>query len=359
MRPSGLAPTTRVERSVRLSMSIPATIVVVPRERFALTRRSLDSIYENTSCPFKLVYVDGGSPAATRRYLEAQAKQRGFALLRRDYYLTPNEARNLGFAQVETPYTVFVDNDVLVTPGWLEALIACADDTKAWVVGPLYCMGELETPIVHMAGGRAYIDEQQGVRRFYEVQRFWGVPLSQVRPRLHREACEVVEFHCMLVRTEVVQRLGPFDEQLMSALENPDFCMSVRAAGGEVYLEPAALVTYLHPPPCAWRDLPYFFLRWSEQWNRASLRRFREKWNLPDNDPSLVAQFHAWTGWRRQVLPPSVSTLRRIFGWRFGNLINRGLEAIEAALNRWLVRDRRRAVRGPRTTLVREGARHD
>ena len=340
-------------------MSIPATIVVVPRERFALTRRSLASIYENTSCRFKLVYVDGGSPAATRRYLEAQAKQRGFVLLRRDYYLTPNEARNLGIEQVETPYTVFVDNDVIVTPGWLEALIACADDTKAWVVGPLYCMGELETPIVHMAGGRAYIDEQQGVRRFYEIQRFWGEPLSQVRPRLHREPTEVIEFHCALVRTEVVRRLGPFDEQLMSALENPDLCMSVRAAGGDVYLEPAALVTYLPPPPCAWRDLPYFLLRWSEQWNRASLRRFREKWNLPDNDPSLVAQFHAWSGWRRQVLLPAVSTLRRIFGWRLGTLINGRLEDIESALNRWLVRDRRRSLRSHRTRLVPEGGRHD
>jgi GT2 family glycosyltransferase len=163
----------------------------------------------------------------------------------------------------------------------------------------------------------------------------------------------------MLVRTEVVRRVGPLDEQLMSALENPDLCMSVRAAGGEVYLEPAALVSYLPPPPCAWRDLPYFLLRWSEQWNRASLRRFREKWNLPGDDPSLVAQFHSWAGWRRQVLLPSVSTLRRIFGWRLGTLINRGLEAIETALNRWLVRDRRRTQRGLQTTLVREGARHD
>lgn len=51
--------------------------------------------------------------------------------MRRDCNLTPDETRNLGMAQVKTPYTVFVDNDVLVTPGRLEPLIACADDTKA------------------------------------------------------------------------------------------------------------------------------------------------------------------------------------------------------------------------------------
>lgn len=39
------------------------TIVVSPRERFSYTRESLESIYEHTKAPFKLVYVDGGSPS--------------------------------------------------------------------------------------------------------------------------------------------------------------------------------------------------------------------------------------------------------------------------------------------------------
>jgi len=37
------------------------TIVVVPRERFSLAARSLQSIYEQSDVPFRLVYVDGGS----------------------------------------------------------------------------------------------------------------------------------------------------------------------------------------------------------------------------------------------------------------------------------------------------------
>ena len=39
-----------------------ATIVIVPRERFSLTRRNLESIYDCADAPFELVYVDGGSP---------------------------------------------------------------------------------------------------------------------------------------------------------------------------------------------------------------------------------------------------------------------------------------------------------
>jgi len=34
-----------------------------------------------------------------------------------DRCLAPNEARNMGVGEVTTRYVVFIDNDVLVTPG--------------------------------------------------------------------------------------------------------------------------------------------------------------------------------------------------------------------------------------------------
>lgn len=342
-----------------MTTTAEVTLVVVPRERFGMTRRSLESIYANTDLPFTLIYVDGGSPAATRRYLAAQARERGFRLLRTNRHLTPNEARNLGIAQATTRYIVFVDNDVLVTPGWLEALVRCARDTGAWVVGPLYCMGELEQQTVHMAGGHAHIFEQGGVRRFLEDQRLWGAPLPQVRPGLRREPCELVEFHCMLVASHVFQRLGPLDEGLKSALENPDFCMSVRQAGGEIYLEPTAVITYLPPPPLAWSDLHYFLRRWSHAWNRASLRRFREKWNLPEDDPALAQQFKAWTWWRRQALVPPGSLLARALGSRFGPSLARCLSRVEGPLNRWFVHDHPAPRARKRRPPGERAARHD
>lgn len=50
------------------------TIVVVPRERFSYTRESLESIYQNTELPFKLIYVDGNSLRPVKEYLETQAQ---------------------------------------------------------------------------------------------------------------------------------------------------------------------------------------------------------------------------------------------------------------------------------------------
>lgn len=316
------------------------TLVVVPRERFQIARRSLEDIYARTTYPFSLVYVDGNSPPSTRRYLEAQAGRLGFRLIRTDEYLTPNQARNLGAAVVSTRYLVFLDNDVLVTPGWLEALVRCAEETDAAVVGPLYCHGELDEGIVHMTGGHAHIFDDSGTRRFLEDHRFHGRPLATVRPLLRRDVCEMVEFHCMLVRTETFRRLGPLDERLKSALENPDFCMSIRQAGGTVYFEPDALITYLPPPPLAWSDLPYFMLRWSDAWNRASLERFREKWGLGHDDPNLTRQFRAWTRWRRQALVPHRSLRARVLASRRGSRVAHLLGQMESILNRWCIADR-------------------
>jgi hypothetical protein len=57
------------------------TIIVSPREQFGMARRSLESIYQHTSIPFDLVYVDTRSPRSHRRWLERESKDRGFKLL--------------------------------------------------------------------------------------------------------------------------------------------------------------------------------------------------------------------------------------------------------------------------------------
>jgi glycosyltransferase involved in cell wall biosynthesis len=108
------------------------TIVIVLRERFSYTRESLASIFEHTcNVPYELVYVDGGSPSHVRRFLIDAAEQHDFTLVRTPHYLPPNRARNLGLQYVRTKYVVFYDNDVIVSTGWLSALVKCAEGTAA------------------------------------------------------------------------------------------------------------------------------------------------------------------------------------------------------------------------------------
>lgn len=266
-------------------MEIPqVTLVIVPRERFSDTERSLHNIYEHTTFPFRLVYISAGAPPHIKQFLERESRQRDFQLVNVEHYLAPNEARNLGLCEVKTKYVVFMDNDARVRRGWLEALVRCAEETGASVVGPLYLEGEIEptgeaeSDTIHMAGGVSHIEQERGKRILYDEHLLAGKRLTAQRNQISKGPRDYVEFHCMLVRTHVFERVGALDEQLLSINEHMDFCFDVRKAGGSVYLEPAAVTSYVAPPLyCDWHDLAYFMLRWSEVWNRTSANRFNEK----------------------------------------------------------------------------------
>jgi GT2 family glycosyltransferase len=286
------------------------TIAVVPHERFSLTKRSLEGILAHREPSTDLVFIDGGSPPLVRQYLEQQAARQSFRLISTEKYVAPNVARNLAAAEVRTKYVAFVDNDVLVSAGWLQRLVDCAESTGAWVVGPVCCRREPAATRIHSAGGAADIVASGGRRAFRETRPHYGRLLAEIGPTLPREPVGQIELHATLVRMEAFARLGPLDERLAGAVEHSDLCLAVRSHGGEVYREPASVVTYVPPPPFDPLDLPYFQLRWSDAWNRASLERFCEKWELAEDDPGIRALCDRLTDHRRLRLEPLRRLLR-------------------------------------------------
>ncbi|KJH72538.1 glycosyltransferase family 2 protein [Aliterella atlantica] len=310
------------------------TIVVVPRERFSCTQQSLESIYEYTEFPFKLIYVDGNSPNKVRRYLEAKSKDKNFELIRTNYYLSPNHARNIGLSRVDTKYLVFVDNDVIVSPGWLKALVDCAEETDATVVGPLMCEKQPIHQRVHFAGGESrVVTDIKGRRHLREKMYKQGHNAVQLRPQLKRTQTELAEFHCTLVRTEIFNRIGYLDEAMLNTKEHLDFCMTVAQVGGTVYFEPDSLVTYVPGPPLELTDLHFYMLRWSDAWTLGSLQRIRAKWNLSED--GYFQTKYKKLGVRRiaTIIKPLVRQLS--FGYE-NKPLKRMLKKLDRKFNRYL-----------------------
>ncbi len=310
------------------------TIVAVPRERFSCTQQSLESIYEHTEIPFKLIYVDGNSPPKTQSYLQEQAQKRDFKLIRTECYLYPNQARNIGLKQVDTKYLVFIDNDVIVTPGWLNSLVDCAEKTNAAVVGPLMCQYEPLHEVVHFAGGEAHIwQDKTGRRRLREKMYLQGKQVTDVREELKRTETELAEFHCVLVRRDIFDSLGMLDEAFLNTKEHLDFCMSVREAGAKVYFEPDCVVTYLPGESLETSDLHYYMLRWSNAWQLASLKRMQQKWNLAE-DAYFTTKYKRLC-WRRYgtIIEPLARRLTFGIGTSF---MARAIATIDNGVNRIL-----------------------
>ncbi len=310
------------------------TIIVVPRERFSHAQTSLESLYEHTQIPFNLVYVDGNSPKKLKRYLEKQSEVRGFKLLHTDNYLYPNQARNLGVQHANTRYIAFVDNDIVVSPGWLKALTQCAEETNAAVVGPLMCQHEPLHKEIHFAGGESHIwVDKLGRRRLREKMLHQGKQVAAIRKQLKRTQTELAEFHCVLVRRSIFEKTGQLDKAMLNTKEHLDFCMTVREAGGTVYFEPDALVTYVPGPPQEMADVHYYMLRWSDEWTLASLHHFRDKWNLAED--GYFMDKYKKLGWRRYgtIIYPFAQKLTIGLA---SNFVARILAKLEHYLNRYL-----------------------
>lgn len=268
------------------------TVIVAPRERFSPAAECFEHLVRHT--PTKEVqwlYVDTGVPEDLRNRIQTAAPVEWLSAPR---YASPNQARNVGLAAARGKYVVFMDNDVLVNPNWLDPLIQCAEETEAWVVGPLYMIGDQ----VHMAGGKLCFEDGPMGRILREEHQHADCSLEELS--LNRQRCDYVEFHCMLVRRE---RMQPLSEELLSLHEHLDLCLSVQARGGSIFLEPASQVTYLTPPPFETADIPFFTLRWCEAWNRSSTLYFKAHWqvvSIPTEEDDVDALVWA-RGHRRRL----------------------------------------------------------
>jgi GT2 family glycosyltransferase len=311
------------------------TIVVVPRERFAFTEHSLESIERHTTVPHRVVYVDGKAPRPVKRYLERKAAEGAIELVRADRYLSPNQARNIGMRHVRTPWVVFVDNDIVATPNWLDALLACAAETGASIVGPLYLEGDPADRIIHMAGGDMSLDGEFGRRHFSTTHRLQGTAIDDAPAPLVREPCGFVEFHCLLVRAGLFDEIGPLDEELLNTREHLDLCLRAQDAGREVWFEPASHVTYATPPPLPWSDIPYFLLRWSDAWGSTSLDHFCAKHGI---DPGYADRLGIMRARRQIVFLPLRRVTRPALGVRGDQLFAKVLSRVERTINRLVVR---------------------
>jgi hypothetical protein len=255
------------------------TIVVTPRERYAVARRNLESLAANTPENHRLVYVAPGAPAAVQQYLRDACAARGYELILRPDYLAPNPSRNLGLAQANTRYVVFIENDVVVEPGWLGALLRCAEQEQADIVSPLCLIGDPADRNVHSFGGVLLLENGAGTTLLREQHHCGPICLRTDPRRLSRMASDYSEFHCALLRRSVFERLGPLDEQILGAAEHIDLALHLRALGCRGFAEPDAVVSYL-PQAYTLADLDTYAVRWSDAWYFPTMQHLGKKWNL-------------------------------------------------------------------------------
>lgn len=268
------------------SLKPRVTLVMTVRERHRLTLMAIESILGNTAVPLRLVFAHGGIPGWLGAALAALERAGRLAVRHFPGLHWPQQLRRAVAGEIDTEYVVFIDNDVLVSSEWLERLVECADQTGAGSVGPLYLWGDgMSPPRVHMAGGMLHEAPGEGGRHLEEEHRH--INADPARLALRRGPCDYVEFHCMLVRTELARRDGVLDDAIACVHEHIHVALSLRALGHATWLEPAAQVNYLAYAPQVLEDLALLRQRWNAEATEASIAAFCRRWDVLPDDRSF------------------------------------------------------------------------
>lgn len=177
--------------------------------------------------PFEVIVVDNGSTDGTPELLERFASRFAPQALRIVRHATNQgfaRGCNSGAAAARTDRLLFLNNDVVLEPGSMGAMLSLAGTTADWgAIGArlLYPDGTLQH-----AGIGFDRDGRPG-------HRFRGHPADLERALVSGEL-QAVTGACLLVDGPLFQALGGFDERFRNSFEDVDLCLRIREAGRRV-----------------------------------------------------------------------------------------------------------------------------
>src|SRR5579883_3442320 len=107
------------------SQSLWQVDVVIPVfNQLAFTRQCLESLQRHTVLAVRVIVVDNGSTDGTAEYLRGCSH---IKLIRNSENLGCAAAWNQGVKAAVAQWVVILNNDVVLTPGWLEGLLGAAE----------------------------------------------------------------------------------------------------------------------------------------------------------------------------------------------------------------------------------------
>ena len=151
---------------------MPVSIIILTWNALEYTQKCVNSIQNHTRYPHEIVFVDNASTDGTVEYLRNLVKGHS------NYKLIENRenrgfaaGNNQGVSAASGEYVMLLNNDVLVSDGWLESLVESLEiDKNIGMVGPITNSISGRQQVIEIP----YTDEQgfykfaQGIRSTYK-----------------------------------------------------------------------------------------------------------------------------------------------------------------------------------------------
>lgn len=243
------------------------SIIILTYNQLEYTKMCIESIFEYTNEPFELIMVDNGSTDGTMEYLKSIVSFSP-SLVR---YKVIQNSENMGFARgcnqgiedAAGEYILLLNNDVIVTEGWLKRMLSrLKQDSSAGIVGP--CSNKVSG--LQFEPDAVY----STMKEMHEFARGFGVQNSG---RV-LESARLVGF-CMLIKMEVLDKTGLLDEMFSSGnFEDDDLCIRAQQAGYKCLIAQDVFVHHFGSMSFEGNGIDYY------NHYEKNLRLFAGKWGL-------------------------------------------------------------------------------
>jgi GT2 family glycosyltransferase len=287
------------ELSRRLAELWPlVSILVVTHDGLGWTKMCLESIDRRTDWPrFEVIVADNASTDGTREWLGDEERRgslhtvllpenRGFAA-----------GVNAAAAAARGDFLCLLNNDTIVTRGWLSALVRHLErDSTIGMIGPS----------TNEIANEAKVEV--GYRELRHMDS-WSRGFTRSHPG-RADPIGMLAMFCVLLRRDVSERIGPLDERFeVGMFEDDDYARRLDGAGLRLAVARDSFVH--HAGRGSFRALPDEEYRRIFEENR---RRYEEKWGAPPRAVASAADPVSWDEIARRaeergavfVFPPSI-----------------------------------------------------
>jgi GT2 family glycosyltransferase/tetratricopeptide (TPR) repeat protein len=243
------------------------SIILITHNQLSYTRLCVESIRQVTDQPYELICVDNASDDGTPDYLERQPNAR---VIRNPDNRGFPAAVNQGIRAASDRQVLLLNNDTVVTTGWLDRLLhALHSDDRVGLVGP--CSN-------FVSGGQQVAVRYDDLAQLDGFAWDWG----KAHHRVLEDTDRLVGF-CLLIRREVIDRVGLLDERFgVGCFEDDDYCRRARQAGYRAVIARDAFVHHFGGRTFVGSGVDFAALM------RKNEQLFRAKWEQ-DRPPEKAA----------------------------------------------------------------------
>jgi len=204
-----------------------------------LLRKYLPSVVEYTTLEVAdVVVADNGSTDESLHVVEAEFPTVKTIPLAQNYGFA--EGYNRAIAAVDTPYVILLNDDVAVSPGWLEPLLDFMEThPECGACQPKLLSDRDRTKFEYAGAAGGYLDSL-------------GYPFCRGRifatTEIDRGQYDTpAEIHwasgaCLMIRRDLYREAGGLDARFFAHMEEIDLCWRIRRMGYSIYCRPDSVV---------------------------------------------------------------------------------------------------------------------